>query len=101
MPDLVIFRSKRRIEQISGEVDPRYGRRLSDQITTAFYEACRIGNLDVAKQLVRSLEWETARSANLGTAVVREDGDDMAAVRARFALEVARREQPARTRATD
>ncbi len=39
MPELVIFRSKRRIEELSKEAEPRYARRLSDQITTAFYEA--------------------------------------------------------------
>ena len=39
MPELVIFRSRRRIEELSQEAEPRYTRRISDQITTAFYEA--------------------------------------------------------------
>ena len=92
MPELVIFRSKRRIEELSKDAEPRYTRRLSDQITTAFYEACRIGNLAAAQQLMLALEWETARSTTVLRSAAREDEDDMVAVRARYTLEIKRRE---------
>lgn len=95
MADLRVFRSRARIEQLGKAAEPRYERRLSDQITTAFYEACRIGNLDAAKQLMRALEWEVARSTLLSTSDQREDGDDAAAVRARYELEVSRRQREA------
>lgn len=90
MPDLLVFRSRKRIEQLGRDTEPRYARRLSDQITTSFYEACRIGNLDAAWQLMQALEWEVARSTVLFRADGREDGDDTAAVRARYELEVKR-----------
>ena len=92
MPELVIFKSKRRIEELSKDAEPRYTRRLSDQITTAFYEACRIGNLAAAQQLMLALEWETARSTTVSRVAAREDEDDMAAVRARYMLEIKRHE---------
>ena len=92
MPELVIFKSKRRIEELSKDAEPRYARRLSDQITTAFYEACRIGNLAAAQQLMHALEWETARSTTVLRSTSREDEDDMVAVRARNTLEIKRRE---------
>ena len=92
MADLRVFRSRKRIEQLRKAAEPRYDRRLSDQITTAFYEACRIGNLDAAKHLMRALEWEVARSTLLFTADQREDGNDAAAVRARYELEISRRQ---------
>ena len=93
MADLRVFRSRERIEQVCREAEPRYARRLADQITAAFYEACRIGNLDAAGQLMQALEWEVARSTVLPVADRREDGDDAAAVRARYALEVSRRQR--------
>ncbi len=92
MADLRVFRSRARIEQLK-TAEPRYERRLSDQITTAFYEACRIGNLDAAKHLMRALEWEVARSTLLSKAEQREDGNDAAAVRARYELEISRRQR--------
>ena len=92
MPELVIFRSKCRIEELSKDPEPRYTRRLSDQITTAFYEACRIGNLAAAQQLMHALEWETARSTTVLRSAAREDEDDMVAVRARYRLEIRRHE---------
>lgn len=92
MPELVIFRSKHRIEELSKEAEPRYTRRLSDQITTAFYEACRIGNLAAAQQLMHALEWESARSTTVFRSASREDEDDMVAVRARYSLEIKRHE---------
>ena len=93
MADLRVFRSRERIEQLSKAAEPRYARRLSDQITAAFYEACRIGNLDAAKHLMRALEWEVARATLLSTADQREDGNDAAAVRARYELEISRRQR--------
>lgn len=91
MPDLLVFRSRKRIAEVSQEIEPRYDRRLSDQITASFYEACRIGNLEAAEQLMRALEWEVARSTVLFRADMREDGDDLAAVQARYRLEAGRR----------
>lgn len=93
MADLRVFRSRERIEQLRKAAEPRYARRLSDQITAAFYEACRIGNLDAANHLMRALEWEVARATLLSTADQREDGNDAAAVRARYELEVSRRQR--------
>lgn len=93
MPDLVVFRSRKRIAEAGREIEPRYARRLSDQITASFYEACRIGNLDAASQLMQALDWEVARSTVLFRADGREDGDDVAAVHARYELEVSRREK--------
>jgi len=93
MPDLTVFRSRKRIAEVGREIEPRYARRLSDQITASFYEACRIGNLDAASQLMRALDWEVARSTVLFRADWREDGDDVAAVHARYDLEVSRREE--------
>jgi len=90
MSELLVFRSRKRIEQVSKETEPRYVRRLSDQITTSFYEACRIGNLDAAWQLMQALEWEVARATVLFRDDWREDGDDAGAVRARYELEVIR-----------
>lgn len=94
MPGLVVFRNRKRIEQVARDIEPRYARRLADQIATSFYEACRIGNLDAARQLMQALEWEVARSAALSQTNGREDGDDVAAVRARYDREVRRREKP-------
>jgi len=93
MPDLLVFRSRERIAEAGCEVEPRYGRRLSDQVTASFYEACRIGNLDAAGRLVQALEWVVACSTLLLRADVREDGDDLAAVHARYELETSRREK--------
>ena len=91
MPNLLVFKSRKRIAEVGREVEPRYDRRLSDQITASFYEACRIGNLDAAWQLMQALEWEVARSTVLFRADMREDGDDLAAVQARYRLESSRR----------
>ena len=93
MADLLVFRSKRRINQVIQQAEPRYMNRQSDQIAAAFYEACRIGNLDAASQFMQALEAEVAQSARPSEADQREDGNDLAAVRARFALEVARKER--------
>ena len=93
MPDLVVFRNRERIAEVGREIKPRYARRFADQITSSFYEACRIGNLDAARQLMEALDWEVARSTVLFRADGRENGDDIAAVYARYELEVSRREQ--------
>lgn len=71
-------------------LEPKYARRLSDLITTAFYEACRAGSLDAAANLVIALECEVNRSIRLRDAENREDGDDVAAVHSRLQREVIR-----------
>jgi hypothetical protein len=55
-------------------------------MTVAFYAACKVGNLDAAEHLLTALEFEVARSVRLGRDK-REDGNDLAAVRARLQLE--------------
>ena len=97
--ELLVFRSRRRISQVAQQSEPRYTHRQADQITASFYEACRIGNLDAAGQLMRTLEFEVARSTRLSKADEREDGDDLAAVRARLQLELARSRQEAEAEA--
>ena len=92
-PRLVVFQSKERLRQISNSPEPRYTQRLSDQITASFYEACRIGNLDAAGHLVQALECEIVRSIRVAGVEDRYDGDDAAAVQARYASEVTKREQ--------
>ncbi len=94
MSKLAVFRNRRRIEQVAEDVEPRYDRRLADQIATSFYEACRIGNLDAARHLMQALEWEVARSTTLLQTDGREDGDEVAAVRARYDREVRQRDKP-------
>jgi len=76
------------LDQRNG-MEPRYERRLSDRISTAFFEACRIGNLDAARHLLIALEYEVQRSIRLRRDK-REDGDDLAIVRARLELELLR-----------
>ena len=75
--------------------DPVHFRRLSDQITTSFYEACQLGSLETARRLMQALECEAARAASLLKADGREDGNDVAAVQARFTLEMRKREREA------
>lgn len=89
MSELLVFMSKRRIERLK-EAEARDARRAADRIAAAFYEACRIGNLDAAGQLMQALEREAERSARLPGADAREDGHDLADVRARFEIETAR-----------
>ena len=71
-------------------LEPSYSRRLSDLVTAAFHEACRAGSLGAAAQLVFALECEVARSIRMVSEDRREDGDDVAAVRARLQREVTR-----------
>ena len=92
-PRLAVFQSRERLGQISKSPEPRYTRRLSDQITASFYEACRIDNLDAAKHLTQALECEVARSIRVAGVKNRDDGDDMAAVQARYAFKVTKRKQ--------
>ncbi len=94
MSKLVVFRNRKRIEQVARDFEPRYTRRLADQIATSFYEACRIGNLEAARHLMHALEWEVARSTTLLQSDGREDGDEVAAVRARYDREVRQRDKP-------
>ena len=72
------------------EFDARYSQRLSDQITSAFYEACKLGSLETAKHLVTALECEVVRSTHLAGPDGRQDGDDLIAVRARLTREIQR-----------
>ena len=92
-PNLVVFQSKERLQEVSNSPEPRYTRRLSDQITASFYEACRIGNLDVARQLMEALECEVLRSIRVAGVEDRYDGDDAAAVQARYASELEKRQR--------
>lgn len=73
------------------EFDARYSQRLSDQITSLFYEACKLGSLETAKCLVAALESEIVRSTRLTGPDRRQDGDDLIAVRARLTREVRRK----------
>lgn len=93
MPDLVVFRNRAQTVEVGREIEPRYAKRFADRITSSFYEACRIGNLDAARQLMEALDWEVARSMVLFRADARRDGDDVAAVHAQYEREVSRREQ--------
>lgn len=79
------------MELINDVPEQRDAQRLSDQITRAFYEACRIGNLDAAKDLARALEFEIARSKHLFNLDRREDGSDIDAVYGRLKVEMERR----------
>ena len=92
-PNLVVFQSRERLQEVSNSPEPRYTRRLSDQITASFYEACRIGNLDVARQLMEALECEVLRSIRVAGVEDRYDGDDAAAVQARYASELEKRQR--------
>jgi hypothetical protein len=91
--DVVVFTSEERIVKLGRAVEPHYAKRFADQITSSFYEACRIGNLDAARQLMEALDWEIARSMVLFRADARRNGDGIAAVYARYQLEISRREQ--------
>ena len=73
--------------------EPSHTRRLSDQITASFYEACRIGNLHAARQLAEALDCEVARSARLIGTDRRKSDDGRAAVWARYELELAKAQQ--------
>ena len=72
---------------------PSRTRRLSDQITASFYEACRIGNLHAARQLAEALDCEVARSTRQVGTDRRENDGGRAAVWARYELEVAKARQ--------
>jgi len=72
------------------QTEPRYVQRQSDRIAAEFYEACRLGKLDAARKLMTALEYEVENSTLQIQAEMREDGNDLASIRARFRLEVAR-----------
>ena len=72
--------------------EPRDTRRLSDRLTAAFYDACRIGDLDAAKELALALRREVARSESCRRGERREDGNDVDAVYARLRLELRKAE---------
>ena len=91
--DLAALQDQEGLGQTNNSPEPRHRRRLTDQITASFYEACRIGNLDAAKHLVEALECEVKRSIRVAGVDRRHDGDDIAAVRARYECEVGKQEQ--------
>ena len=93
LPKLVMLQSRERLQQISGALESRYTRRLSDRIKASFYEACRIGNLHAARQLAEALNYEATRSLYLIGADLRENDDGLAAVWARYEAEVVQQQQ--------
>ena len=78
--------------EVNAELEPRYTRRLADQFATSFYKACKVGNLGAAEYLMMELEHEVARSIDRAGIDQREDGNEVAAVHARFEREVNRKE---------
>jgi len=92
-PKLVVFQSKERLTEIISSPEPRYTRRLADLITASFNEACRIGNIEAAGQLAAALKCEVARSIRVAGVEDRYDGDDVAAVQARYELEVSKQQE--------
>ena len=62
-------------------------------IKLGMQEKLMLGNLDAASQFMQALEAEVAQSSPPPEADKREDGNDLAAVRARFAFEMARKER--------
>ena len=72
------------------QTEPRYVQRQSDRIAAEFYEACRLGKLDTARKLMLALEYEVESSTLQVKGDMREDGNDLASIRARFRLELAR-----------
>ena len=78
--------------EVNAEIGPRYTRRLADQFATTFYKACKTGNLGAAEYLMLELECEVARSIDRTVVDRREDGNEVAAVHARFEREVHRKE---------
>lgn len=89
----MVFKNRERLRQDSARPTSRYSQRLSDQIKASFYEACRIGNLHAARQLAEALNYEVARSLHSIGTDRRENGNGLAAVWARYELEVAQRQQ--------
>ena len=87
----MVFQSRARLRQVGNSPEPRYTRRLSDLIAASFFEACRIGNLDAAKQLMEALDCEVMRSIRVAGVEDRYDGDDLATVQTRYAQEVRKR----------
>ena len=92
-PKVAVLLSKERLRRIKDSPEPRFTRRLSDQITASFNEACRIGNLGAAEHLMQALECEVARSIIVAGVDDRYNGDGLSAVRARYAREVTKWEQ--------
>lgn len=91
--DLVALQDQEQLRQFNSSLGPGHTRRLADQITAAFYKACWIGNLGAAKQLVEALECEVKRSIRTAGVDRRRDSDGIAAVQARYELEVKQRRQ--------
>ena len=81
-------------EQGGEVVEPRFLRRLSDRITIVFYEACRTTSIRAARHLAVALELQVAHSVSLSAVDTRDDGNDLAAVRARLAAELAKHAAP-------
>ncbi len=77
--------------EVNTEFEPRYTRRLADQFTILFYKACKAHKLGAAKYLMLGLEREVARSTDRVAVDQREDGNEVAAVHARFEREMYRK----------
>ena len=91
--NLVALQDQEQLRQVNSSLGPRLTRRLADQITAAFYKACWIGDLGVVRQLVEALECEVKRSIRLAGVDRRHDSGDIAAVQARYELEVTQGQQ--------
>ena len=91
--DLAALQDQEGLGQTNDSPEPRHRRRLTDQITASFYEACRMGNLDAAKHLVEALECEVKRSIRIAGVDRRRNSDGIAAVQARYESEMARKRQ--------
>lgn len=88
--ELYNFRTGSRITPDTEDSDKRYSQRATDQLTTSFYEACKAGDMRAALQLMEALECEVVRSCSLFGGDRRKDGHDVAEVRARYKIEMAR-----------
>ena len=88
-PRLVVLLSKERLTRIKNSPEPRYTRRLSDQITASFYEACRIGNLIAAEHLMQALECEVTRSIIVAGVDDRYNGDGLSPNTVHFEIRMA------------
>ena len=99
--NLYDFRTGARLMPDPEDSDLRYSQRATDRLTTAFYEACKVGSMDTARKLREELEREVVRSCGLVGGDWREDGHDVVAVRERYDLEMARRARTAKSAPAD
>jgi hypothetical protein len=66
--------------------EPRYARRLSDKILTAFHQACDQGDIEVAVRLLDVLEFMVSRTRNLPAGMDRRSKDSLVAAHERLWL---------------